>query len=155
MVYGSHECIVELSGCISEPTTNQRVILTAAIQALASHGLPKKLEVFANSQYLSLGMSEWVHAWQATGRLTDGSILNHDLWQNLILAATEYEIQWNFVKTSGKQAENPHLRRASVLAHAAAGMAPTESTFGKSPGVPYVHCRTPEKHERNDSPVGT
>src|SRR3546814_7113114 len=78
----------ELSG--KEPdTTNNRMELMAAIQALEALSAPCEVVLHTDSQYVQKGISEWLTGWQRRGWKTAGGapVKNQDLWQRLSVAA--------------------------------------------------------------------
>ena len=87
-----------LSG--SDPdTTNNRMELTAAIQALQSLKRPCKVKFYTDSEYLKKGISEWIPRWRARNwRRKGGALANLDLWQALDAAVTPHEIEWHWVR---------------------------------------------------------
>ncbi len=106
-----------LSG--AEPsTTNNRMELTAALQALRALKRPCRVDFYTDSQYLRRGITEWLPAWQARGWRRKGNkpIENLDLWQALQQEANRHEIAWHWVKG---HADNPYNTRVDRLATAA------------------------------------
>ena len=88
----------EISGAEAQ-TTNNRMELTAVIRALESLRRPVKVRVFTDSQYVRLGITEWVRSWKARGWLTADRkpVKNQDLWQRLDEIAAAHEIEWHWV----------------------------------------------------------
>lgn len=87
----------ELSGGEAE-TTNNRMELTAAIQALESLKRPCRVELFTDSQYLKNGITSWLPAWKARQwRRKGGAVKNVDLWKRLDAAAGRHDIEWKWV----------------------------------------------------------
>ena len=74
----------ELSGG-DERTTNNRMELTAAIEALASLTRRCRIELYTDSQYLRKGITQWLQGWKARGwtRKNGDPVLNADLWRRL------------------------------------------------------------------------
>jgi ribonuclease HI len=91
---------VELGGA-EAPTTNNRMELTAAIEALtfADTLVPEVIELYTDSEYVMKGITLWVEGWQKRGWRTASKkpVLNQDLWQKLILAADGKRIEWKYV----------------------------------------------------------
>ena len=81
-------------------TTNNRMELTAAIQALRSCGdMKEKIILHTDSEYVVKGMTQWLAGWQMRGWKTAAKkpVLNRDLWQELADAARGKEISWQHV----------------------------------------------------------
>ena len=109
-----------LSG--GEPlTTNNRMELTAAIEALRALKKPCAVEIHTDSQYLRHGITDWIHGWKANGWRTSARkpVKNIDLWQQLDDAMKPHRITWHWVRG---HAGDPDNERADELARA--GMAP-------------------------------
>ena len=110
----------ELAG--GEPlTTNNRMELMAAIAALEALKRPTRVRVYTDSQYLRLGITEWLRSWKARGwRTADGKpVKNEDLWRRLDAARAGHQVAWHWVKG---HAADPLNHRVDALAVAA--MAP-------------------------------
>lgn len=108
----------ELSG--GEPdTTNNRMELTAAIEALKALKRPCRVELHTDSNYLRDGMTRWIHGWQRNGWRTASKkpVKNADLWQDLLDAVERHRIAWHWVKAHDGHPEN---ERADALASDAA-----------------------------------
>ena len=97
LISGRHER--ELWG--GEPgTTNNRMELMAAIQALEALKRPCKVELHTDSQYLRTGITEWLPGWKARGWKTAAKapVKNEDLWKRLDAARARHEVDWRWVK---------------------------------------------------------
>nr|WP_309662830.1 ribonuclease HI [Sphingomonas sp.] len=108
----------ELSG--GEPlTTNNRMELVAAIEALNALTRPCRVSLITDSVYVRDGITRWIHGWQRNGwRTADRKpVKNADLWQQLLDAVSRHRIEWHWVK--GHSA-NPENDRVDELACAAA-----------------------------------
>jgi len=107
----------ELSGSEAH-TTNNRMELTAAIEALNALKAPCTVKLSTDSVYVRDGITKWVHGWQRRGwRTADGSaVKNVDLWQALIAAAARHQVGWHWVKGHSGDPDN---ERADGLANAA------------------------------------
>lgn len=95
--YGEHEKAI----CGGEPdTTNNRMELMAAIQALALLKRPCQVELWTDSTYVKKGISEWIHAWKKNNWKTAAKkpVVNKDLWQQLDQLAAKHEVSWHWVK---------------------------------------------------------
>lgn len=86
----------------SPATTNNRMALVgaaAALRILASRGARLSVLMVSDSQYLVKGMREWVPGWMARDwRRKTGPIENVELWQALVQAAAQHDVQWTWVR---------------------------------------------------------
>lgn len=82
------------------PTTNNRMELTAAIRALEALKEPCKVTLFTDSSYVMQGLTEWLPGWKKRGwRTADKKpVKNQDLWQQLDAAAARHVVEWRWVK---------------------------------------------------------
>ncbi len=99
-------------------TTNNRMELTAAIEALRALTRPCTVEVTTDSQYLHNGIERWVEGWRRRAwRKANGQpVENIDLWQELIAQAERHTIAWRWIRGHAGHAEN---ERADALARQA------------------------------------
>jgi len=97
-------------------TTNNRMELTAAIQALESLTRPCEVSLFTDSVYVSKGISEWLPNWVKRGWKTASKepVKNVDLWQRLEAARLKHKVEWHWVKG---HAGHPENERADLLAN--------------------------------------
>ena len=119
----------ELSG--GEPeTTNNRMELQAAIEALSALGRPSKVTVVTDSAYVKGGITGWMFGWKKNGwKTSSGSpVKNVDLWKQLDEATRRHDVTWEWVKG---HAGHPENERADALARA--GMAPYKPAKKKKP----------------------
>ena len=81
-------------------TTNNRMELTAAIEALNALNGPSRVELHTDSKYVMDGIMSWMDGWKRRGWKTANKkpVKNQDLWQALEEAAARHEINWNWVK---------------------------------------------------------
>ena len=116
LLYGSSE--KEMSGG-EALTTNNRMELMAAIQALESLKKPCRIALFTDSQYVQKGITEWLPGWLRKGwkNAKGEPVKNQDLWQRLQAAAGQHRIDWQWVKGHAGHAEN---ERVDALARRAA-----------------------------------
>ena len=87
--------------CGGEPaTTNNRMELMAAIQALEALKRPCKVELHTDSQYVRKGITEWIGGWKARGWKTADKkpVKNDDLWKRLDAARARHDVDWRWVK---------------------------------------------------------
>lgn len=111
--YGNHER--ELFG--GEPqTTNNRMELMAAIEALKTLKEPCEIDLTTDSQYVRKGISEWMTQWKARGWRTAAKqpVKNEDLWRALDEQASRHQIRWHWVKGHSGHKDN---ERADELAN--------------------------------------
>ena len=106
----------ELSGGES-PTTNNRMEMLAAVEALSALKRPVKVRLHTDSQYLRDGITRYVHAWQRNGWKTADKkpVKNIDLWLRLLEAMKPHQVEWIWVKG---HAGHPGNERADALARA-------------------------------------
>ena len=108
----------ELSGG-EKLTTNNRMELMAAIEALNALTRPCKVVLSTDSSYVRDGITKWVFGWQKNGWKTADKkpVKNAELWQALVEATHRHSIAWRWVKGHSGHVEND---RADALACAAA-----------------------------------
>jgi ribonuclease HI len=97
LISGAHEREI----CGGEPaTTNNRMELMAAIQALEALKRPCKVELHTDSQYVRKGITEWIGGWKARGWKTADKkpVKNDDLWKRLDAARARHQVDWRWVK---------------------------------------------------------
>jgi ribonuclease HI len=111
----SGEHVRELHGGERE-TTNNRMELTAVIEALAAVKRSGHIVLHTDSQYVKLGITEWLAQWKRRGWKTAGNkpVKNLDLWQKLASVAAEHRIEWRWVKGHAGDEGN---ERADALAN--------------------------------------
>ena len=97
-------------------TTNNRMELMAAIQALEALNRPCGVELHTDSQYVRNGVMEWIHGWKKRGWLTADKkpVKNEDLWRRLDAARERHTVDWRWVKG---HAGHPLNERADALAN--------------------------------------
>lgn len=115
LIAGGHER--EISGAESA-TTNNRMELMAVIEALAALKRRVSASVYTDSQYVKLGITEWLPSWKARGWRTAARkpVKNQDLWERLDALASGHDIEWHWVKG---HAGVPGNERCDALANAA------------------------------------
>jgi ribonuclease HI len=112
----------EMSG--GEPlTTNNRMELLAAIEALNALKKPCRVALYTDSSYVRDGITKWIHGWRKNGwRTSDRKpVKNAELWQQLVEAAEPHRVEWHWVKGHSGHPEND---RVDALACAAADAQP-------------------------------
>ncbi|HVF94807.1 MAG TPA: ribonuclease HI [Sphingomonas sp.] len=108
----------ELSGGDAN-TTNNRMELTAAIEALNALVRPCSVKLSTDSRYVLDGLTKWVHGWKKNGWQTADKkpVKNAELWHALIAAVERHQVEWIWVKG---HAGHPDNERADKLASDAA-----------------------------------
>ena len=112
--------------CGGEPqTTNNRMELTAVIQALALLKKTCQIDLYLDSQYVRKGMLEWLAGWKRNGWKTAQKkpVKNAELWQELDALQQKHHIQWHWVKG---HAGHPGNERADELANIGVQQATTQ-----------------------------
>jgi ribonuclease HI len=112
-------------------TTNNRMALRSAIEALSLLKVPCKVLFVSDSQYLVKGMTEWVRGWKARGwKRKAGPIENLELWKELTREAARHAVGWRWVRGHAKHARNEfvdHLAtRAAKEQTQSGGLVPSE-----------------------------
>ena len=104
----------ELTGGAAD-TTNNRMELLAAINALEVLETHTRLTVVTDSSYVRDGVMKWIHNWKQNGWRTAGKkpVKNTDLWQRLDSAQAAHDVTWQWVKG---HAGHPENERADELA---------------------------------------
>ncbi len=99
-------------------TTNNRMELTAVIQALTALKRPCEVTLYLDSEYVRKGITEWIHGWKARGWKTAAKqpVKNVDLWQALdsVVSNSQHKITWKWVRG---HAGDPGNERADALAN--------------------------------------
>ncbi|KQP35331.1 ribonuclease HI [Pseudorhodoferax sp. Leaf274] len=99
-------------------TTNNRMEMTAVIEALAALKKPCEVTLYLDSEYVRKGITEWVKGWKARGWVTSTKqpVKNVELWQKLdaLVATSGHKIDWRWVRG---HAGNPGNERADALAN--------------------------------------
>ncbi len=103
----SDDRVKELSGC-EKMTTNNRMELLGVITALEALKRPCKVKVTTDSNYVVKGMNEWIDGWKKKNWLNSQKkpVLNRDLWERLLAAASPHEVEWAWVKGHNGHREN-------------------------------------------------
>jgi ribonuclease HI len=96
-------------------TTNNRMELMAAIAALEALKRPCAVELHTDSQYLRIGVTQWLARWKKNGWRTAARqpVKNDDLWKRLDEAARRHQVDWRWVKGHAGHDQN---ERADELA---------------------------------------
>lgn len=94
--------IIKLGGQ-SKHATNNIMELTAPIEAmryLGKHKIEGEVEIFSDSKYVILGITEWIHGWikNAWRNAAKKPVLNKELWEDLYILNGEWKPKWHYVK---------------------------------------------------------
>ena len=110
-------------------TTNNRMELMAAIEALSSLSRKTVITIVTDSSYVKDGLTKWIHGWKRNGWKTAAKkpVKNEDLWRALDEAVAQHDVIWEWVKGHAGHAEN---ERADKLARD--GMAPFKPSKKKT-----------------------
>lgn len=97
-------------------TTNNRMEMTAVIQAMAAAPEGSAIALYTDSRYVQQGMTDWIHGWKRRGwRTADGKpVKNIDLWQALEREAGRHQVSWHWVRGHNG---DPGNERADALAN--------------------------------------
>jgi len=128
--YGRHT--KELFGGESAPTTNNRMELTAAIEALEHLTRPASVKLHTDSTYVRSGITSWLRGWERNGWLTADKkpVKNADLWRRLAEAVKRHDIEWRWVRG---HSGDPGNERADALANRGVAEARAAGVSGVSP----------------------
>ena len=104
-------------------TTNNRMELMAAIQALETLRKRARVHLVTDSQYVKQGIEQWLARWMASGWKTSDKkpVKNQDLWERLSAAAGKHSVSWEWTRGHSGHAENEKvdkLAREAALAAA-------------------------------------
>lgn len=102
----------------SPATTNNRMELTAAVEALRALKERCRVDLHTDSTYLQRGMTRWLADWKARGWKTAGKkpVKNRDLWQALDVQAARHDMHWHWVKAHSLHPENERCDELAVAA---------------------------------------
>ncbi|GBE43744.1 MAG TPA: ribonuclease HI [Rhizobiales bacterium] len=118
LIFGDHR--KELKGGGAQ-TTNNRMELLAAIEALNALKQPCRVDLHTDSNYLRDGITKWIKKWKTNGWRTASRkpVKNAELWKSLEAACEGHDVRWHWVRGHTGHPEN---ERADELARE--GMAP-------------------------------
>ena len=99
-------------------TTNNRMELTAAIEALKALKRPCRVDLYTDSQYVRQGITAWLANWKRRGWRTaeNKPVKNDDLWKALDAAATRHDVEWHWVRGHANDAMNNRVDALAVAA---------------------------------------
>ena len=114
---GGYAAIIEEDGARREvvgadpKTTNNRMELMAAIEALGSLAGRTRVHIASDSQYVVLGITQWVHSWQRKGWKTASKepVKNRDLWEKLVEQNARHEVTWEWIKGHSGHPQNEEV----------------------------------------------
>ena len=124
---GGWAAIISINGEIKEisgsekNTTNNRMELLAPIRALKEMKQRDQIEIYTDSQYVKLGITEWINTWVVNNWKTSKKedVKNKDLWIKLYNLNKSFDVKWNWVKA---HAGNPMNEKVDLLAKKAANL---------------------------------
>ena len=127
LAYGKH--VREIKGGVAA-TTNNRMELQAAIEALRCLKEACEIEFHTDSQYVRQGITQWVVGWKSKGWRTSTKqpVKNEDLWRELDLACNRHTIRWHWVKGHAGHREN---ERCDELANEAIAQIKASHSLGQ------------------------
>ncbi len=118
-------------------TTNNRMELTAAIEALKALRSPSDVDLYTDSVYVRSGIAEWINAWKANGwRRRSGKrwlpVKNEELWRALDQLVARHQVRFHWVEGHSGDPDN---ERADELARGAIPLSSDESPARRSPST--------------------
>ncbi len=124
---GGWAAIINMNGSIKKitgsekNTTNNRMELMATINALKSINSNEEINIYTDSQYVKLGITEWINNWVKNNWKTSKKeeVKNKDLWAELYNLNKTLNVKWNWIKA---HAGNPLNEEVDLLAKKAAGL---------------------------------
>lgn len=107
----------ELSGG-EKTTTNNRMELIAAIEALRALKRSCRVDLYTDSNYVRDGITKWIHGWRRNGWKTADRkpVKNDDLWLALLDAAEPHDVHWHWVRGHSGHPENERVDALACLA---------------------------------------
>ena len=109
-IINDNEIIKKISGSVKD-TTNNKMELMAPIMALKQIKQNDQIEIYTDSQYVRLGITEWVHKWIKNNWQTSKKepVKNKELWIQLYELTNQFEIKWIWVKAHAGNALNEEV----------------------------------------------
>jgi len=119
--------VSELSG-FAEHSTNNRMELTGAVEALNSVKDPCRIKLYTDSIYLKNGITDWINKWQLNNwRTADRKeVKNSDLWRQLLVQVEHHQVSWHWVK--GHSTDPFNIRADELAVEARKGSNPEGAT---------------------------
>ncbi len=108
LTYGQHQ--KSISG-YEENTTNNRMEISAAVEAFKMLSRTCQVELFTDSQYLKNGITTWIYNWRRNGWLSSDKkpIKNQDLWKLLDTLSQKHHVNWHWVKAHNGDVMNEQV----------------------------------------------
>ena len=102
--------IEKISGS-EKNTTNNRMELMAPISALSKITEKKKIQIFTDSQYVKMGITNWIHNWIKNNWQTSNKedVKNKDLWLVLFKLSQSFQVEWHWVKAHAGNSLNEEV----------------------------------------------
>ena len=124
---GGWAAIIKMNGNIKKisgnekNTTNNRMELLAPINALKKMNASSQITIYTDSQYVKLGITEWINKWIINNWQTSKKedVKNKDLWIELYDLNKSLNVKWNWVKA---HAGNPMNEEVDLMAKKAANL---------------------------------
>jgi ribonuclease HI len=109
-IINDNEIIKKISGSVKD-TTNNKMELMAPIMALQEIDKNNEIEIYTDSQYVRLGITEWIHKWIKNNWQTSKKepVKNKELWMQLYELTKSYNIKWIWVKAHAGNALNEEV----------------------------------------------
>ena len=109
-IINDNEIIKKISGSVKD-TTNNKMELMAPIKALQEIDKNNEIEIYTDSQYVRLGITEWIHKWIKNNWQTSKKepVKNKELWMQLYELTKSYKIKWIWVKAHAGNALNEEV----------------------------------------------
>lgn len=109
-IINDNEIIKKISGNVKD-TTNNKMELMAPIMALQEIDKNNEIEIYTDSQYVRLGITEWIHKWIKNNWQTSKKepVKNKELWMQLYELTKSYKIKWIWVKAHAGNALNEEV----------------------------------------------
>jgi len=113
--YGAKE--KEISG-YSPDSTNNRMELMAAIEALKLLKRTSRAHLYTDSNYVFKGITTWIHGWRKRNWLNSQKkpVLNRDLWEQLLMLTERHHIAWYWIKGHSGHPENERCDKLAKVA---------------------------------------
>ncbi len=110
--YGQHEKLLSGAACM---TTNNRMELRAALEALRALRRPCRVDLYTDSQYLRRGITEWLPRWIRQGWRTRNRqpVKNRDLWEALWQEVQRHDVHWHWIEGHAGHKDNERVDKAA------------------------------------------
>jgi|TARA_B100001179_G_scaffold139265_1_gene100457 ribonuclease HI len=119
-IINDQDKITKISGN-KKNTTNNQMELMAAIEALKKIPTEQEVQLYTDSKYVKMGITEWIKKWSQNNWKTSSKqkVKNLELWKELNIISKKHKIKWFWVKS---HAGNPSNEEVDVLAKKAANL---------------------------------